>query len=90
MDGSARLWVNAEGLSPESSLRVELLDELERPLPGYSGDASATLQQSGLRVPVSWNGKSQIAGVQQSFKIKVGFEGRLSGAISFYALYVGK
>ena len=88
IDRSARIWINAEGLGPNSQLRVELLDRLERPLSGYSGDASAVVQTSGLRVPVSWKGKDRITHLGEAFKIKVSFEGQLNGAISFYALYV--
>jgi hypothetical protein len=90
LDGPARVWVNAEGLGPDSSLRLELLDLSEKPLSGFSGDRAAVVQQSGLRVPVSWSGRNELVGLQQPFKIKAAFEGASRGAIAFYALYVGK
>ena len=34
----AKLWVNAKGVSADSTLKLELLDDLERPLAGYSGE----------------------------------------------------
>ena len=88
IDRPARIWMNAEGLGPNSQLRVELLDRFERLLSGYSGDDAALVEQSGLRVPVSWKGKDRISYLREPFKIKVSFEGQLNGAISFYALYV--
>jgi len=86
--GPVKLWVNAEGLSPQSSLRVELLDMTERPVPGYSGEHAAIVDQSGLRMPVIWKGRSQTTDLKSAFKIRVNFDGSLRGAISFYALYV--
>jgi hypothetical protein len=86
--GQGRLWINADGLSPDARLRVELLDELENPLPGYSGDNAGTLQQSGLRAKVSWKTNEQIPDLQIPFKIKVSFEGERAGSIKFYSLYV--
>ena len=87
IDLPARLWINADGLSPDGKLWVELLDELERPLAGFSGDDAAILQQSGLRIPVSWKGKERIPDTGAPFKIRVTFEGK---DIKFYALYVGE
>ena len=86
-DRKAKLWINAEGLSPRGRLRVELLDELERPLPAYSGDHAAILERSGFRERLSWKGKGQIE-TPQRFRIKVSFEGPQREAIKFYALYV--
>lgn len=88
--GPVKLWVNADGLSPQSSLRVELLDMTERPVPGYSGEHAAIVDQSGLRMPVIWKGRSQTTDLKSAFKIRVNFEGSLRGAISFYALYVSE
>ena len=84
----ARLWVNAEGLGPRSTLRLELLDYLERPLCGYSGERAAILEKSGLRVPVSFGERNRIRDLSEPFKINVSFQGPESGSISFYALYV--
>ena len=87
--GPAKLWVNAEGVSNDSTLRLELLDELERPLAGYSGAEGAVLKESGLRVAVSWPGKEGITGWDKPFKIKVSFEGAGVKDIRVHALYVG-
>ena len=45
-------FVNAAGLSEESHLTVELLDQRFNPVPGYSGDDSIKITKSGLREPV--------------------------------------
>ena len=88
VSGPVRIALNADGLSPESSLRVELLDRFQRPLREYSGSNAAQIQQSGLRVPVRWKRGDQIGELPELFKIKVSFDGDLRGAIEFYALYV--
>jgi hypothetical protein len=86
--GPAKVWVNADGLGPESSLKVELLDQAEQPLPEYSGESAAHVSQSGLRAPVLWKTGDAIAEIKHGFKIKVTWEGDQTGAIEFYALYV--
>ena len=73
--GPVRLWVNAEGLGPDSRLRLELLDRAERPLPDYSGNRAAVVEKSGLRAPVSWADGSQIVLKGQPFKIRARLQG---------------
>ena len=85
----AKLWVNAKGVSADSTLKLELLDDLERPLAGYSGEKAAALRESGLRIPVSWPGKDGVQGMDEPFKIKVNSEGSNVESIRVYALYVG-
>ena len=87
--GEAKLWINAEGVSEDATLRLELYDALERPLAGFSGKEAAVLKESGLRVPVSWPGSNGIPRVEKPFKIKVDFEGAEAAGIRVYALYIG-
>ncbi len=84
-----RVWVNAKGVTSDSTLKLELLDELERPMAGYSGEGAAVLSESGLRIPVSWPGKEGIRGLAEPFKVKVSFEGAEVEGIHVYALYIG-
>ena len=84
------LAVNADGLSPEARLRIELLDALERPLPGYAGDQAAVVCESGLRTRVSWPGRDHNSNLDAPCKIKIAFEGQARQTIRFYALYVGE
>ncbi len=51
---TAALFVNVEGVSNSKPLRVELLDEREQPLPGYSGENAAKLTTGGTHVAVTW------------------------------------
>jgi hypothetical protein len=88
LDGSGKLWFNAQGLGPESFLKVELLDRFERPIAAYSGANSARVERSGLRVPVAWAGRDRIDGLREPFKIRVGFEGKERGSVELFALYV--
>ena len=67
VNGTAQAWVNAEGLSSDARLRVELLDEREKPLPGYSGDSSMLLERSGVRLPVTWKDHLTISSLQPPF-----------------------
>jgi hypothetical protein len=89
-DGPAKFWVNAQGLSADSNLRIELLDSLERPLPRYSGSRAAVIRESGLRTAVSWQGQNDISDLAGTFKIKISFEGPARGAIELFAIYVGR
>ena len=88
VNGAGRIWINGEGLSQDAGLRVELLDETERPLAEYSGESSTVLRQAGLRVPVFWKHKTQISGLRTAFRIRVRFEGEQRRAIKLYAVYV--
>ena len=84
-----RLWVNAEGVGPDSRLRIELLDAAERPLPAFSGAQAALLTHSGLKVPVGWTGGDAIGASATPFKVRVQLEGPERNAIRVYALYLG-
>ena len=83
-----QLWLNAEGLGEDALLRVELLDEQERPLPRFSGDKAATVRKSGFRTPVSWTGQATDADLPARFRLRVLFEGQHSERIRFYAAYL--
>ena len=82
-----RIWVNAEGLGPESWLEVELVDAAERPLPGSGGPVR--LGRSGLRVPVALPGGGPSPVPSGPFRIRLRFTGPERNAIRLYALYVG-
>ncbi|MFN0170602.1 MAG: hypothetical protein ACKV22_29625 [Bryobacteraceae bacterium] len=49
---SPRVYVNAEGLSEQSHVTVEVTDGQMRPLPGYSGSDAIPLTLGGLRRPL--------------------------------------
>jgi len=84
----SRLWANAGGLSSSAELKIELLDEGERPLPGYSGADAARVDRSGLDQPVRWGRRSVIPASPARFKIRVSYVGRNGRGINCYALYL--
>lgn len=88
-DGAIRLRVNADGLSPDTWLSIELLDARERPLPGYSGEDAARVDVPGLRQPVVWTKGDTMIGARGRFKVRVTFAGPRRGASRLYALYLG-
>ena len=50
----ARVYLNASGLGQYAGLRVNVLDNEFRPVPGYSGENSPLIRESGFRVPAAW------------------------------------
>lgn len=83
-----RFNVNADGLGAEAALRIELLDQNERPLPGWSGDDAGIVRQSGFQTPVLWNGKAAVRDLPDRIRIRVSFEGARNTDIRFSALYL--
>lgn len=81
-----RFFVNADGLGREAGLRVELLDAVERPLDGYSGEQAARVTQSGFQVPVEWT--SRLAPLPEKVCLHVVFEGRKRTGIRLSAIYI--
>lgn len=83
-----RILVNADGLGEEALLRIEILDELERPLPGYSGWTPAIVQKNGLQTPVEWKGSPPLSSLPDRIRFRVIFEGKRNTDIRFHALYL--
>ncbi len=86
--GTGRLVVNAEGLSPDASLRIELVDDLERPLPAYAGENAAIVRDSGVRSGVRWPRGGGVGPLERPFRVRVSFEGPRRDQIRLYAMYV--
>ena len=84
----ARLFINAEELSQQSSLKVEVLDERFRPVAGFSGDDCIPLKESGLRQSVAWQGKRSLENLDHPIRIKVSFQGVRPEDAEVYAVYV--
>lgn len=85
---SPQFYVNAEGLGKDATLRIELLDHLERPIPEFSGKNAAIINQSGFQTPISWNGKNKISNLPDRFRLHVIFEGAKNTNIRLSALYI--
>ena len=88
MPNGAALYLNADGLSESSQLRVEILDDRLRPLPEYSGEASVPLQKSGFRERVSWRGRDRLEGLNRPFRVRVNWQGRDQEEARLFAVYV--
>jgi hypothetical protein len=82
------LYINAEGLSQDARLVVELIDKLGTPIHGYSGADAAAVQQSGLRVRVAWPGRDVMNFPNPQFRVRIRFTGRAATRARFYAAYV--
>lgn len=89
LDKPARLYVNGEGISQASPLRVELVDESNRPIDEYAADNCLPVTESGVRQPVQWRGRGVIEDLaRRPFKIKVTLSGNGEDDQKVYALYI--
>ncbi|MCX6621334.1 MAG: hypothetical protein NTY38_09675, partial [Acidobacteria bacterium] len=84
--GPARLFVNAGGLGKNSQLRVSLLREGFRPIPGFSDGEGAIVGNSGLRLPVRWGSRDVLP--EGVFRVDIRFEGARPEDAGLYAVYV--
>lgn len=80
-----RFFVNAHGLGPDAVLRLELLDHLERPLPGYSGKNAALVTSGGFQAPVEWKSSAPLP---ERVRVHGVFEGAQRAAIRLSAIYL--
>jgi hypothetical protein len=81
-----RLSMNVSGVSRESPLTLELLDELDRPIPGYSGKDAAKVTRPGTRTEVAWPAQREQAGPKgRAFAVRAAFPDR--GDVRLYAIY---
>jgi hypothetical protein len=86
--GEAQIFVNASGLGAHSQLRISLVDEGFRPLPGYSGDDAAIIGASGLRTGISWGAGGKVASQLGVFRLQIEFEGIRGEDGCLHAVYV--
>ena len=76
-----RFFINADGLGAEAALRIELIDHLERPVPGRR----AVVRQNGFQTPVEWTEESKLP---ERVRLHVVFEGVRRADIRLSAIYV--
>ena len=79
--GKRSLFVNAAGLGSEGFLRVQALDELERPLEGFE----AEIRESGFQTPIRWKTTNALP---ERARLKIVFEGTKRTEIRLSAIYV--
>ena len=85
-----RIFLNAGGLSEESHLTVELLDQQFKPLPRYSGDDCIRVTKSGLREPAIWRSRQSLDELGHPFRIKVRWGGKRLEDAYVYTVYVSR
>ncbi|MBS0210116.1 MAG: hypothetical protein JSS27_14300 [Planctomycetes bacterium] len=84
---TSRLLMNVDGLSPEAPLKVELVDERDQPMTGWSGPDAAMLTNSGTQQEVIW-AKTKTASLPagKQLAIKVSFPENSQARL--YSLYL--
>ena len=83
-----RIYVNAEGLSADAWLKIELLDHRAVPLPEYSGERAARVTHSGFQTPIEWDGQHRISALPDRIRFRVTWMGADNQGIRFSALYL--
>jgi hypothetical protein len=89
LNGSGyKVFVNADGLSKDNYLKVEVSDQQFRVLPDYSSDDSVPITESGFRQPAEWVRQKTLGRSDQPIRVRVDFEGERPEDIRVYAVYV--
>jgi len=81
------IHVNAGGLADLNRLRVSVLDERFRPLPGYDASDCTSPTGSGSRQRVTWGPRVRVD-APGPIRLRVDFEGPLAEELKLYGLYV--
>ena len=84
LDRPSRLSVNLDQVSPEAPLQIALVDDAEKPLPGYTADLGA----AGLKAPVAWSSGSQTLPRRQSLSGSRPLGRSASTEAKLYAFYI--
>ena len=87
---TASVYVNAQGLSPQNSLTVEILNERMQPIPGYGRADCIPVAEEGLRTQVAWKGARYLEGIDSPVRVRINWEGERPGDVFLYAAYVAK
>lgn len=89
MDNTAQgqLFVNVAGVTADAPLTVELLDALDRPIPGYSGADTAKIKTPGTQQPITWPAHPDGRGPRDhEFSVRVSLPD--SDDVRLYATYI--
>jgi len=84
----ARVFVNADRLSDNNYLRVELLDKGFNRIKGFSGEDCVLVRESGLRQAIRWKGQDQLPAFDTPVRVRVNYEGLRLEDSRVYAVYV--
>ena len=86
----ASVYVNAQGLSPQNSLTVEILDERMQPIPRFGRADCIPVAEEGLRTQVAWKEARSLEGIDSPVRVRINWEGERPGDVFLYAAYVSK
>ncbi|MCI0633283.1 MAG: hypothetical protein L0206_05110, partial [Actinobacteria bacterium] len=91
LDGpDQKVFVNVDGLSEDASIKVEILDEQFRVLPGHSKADAIAITEDGLRQPAEWKTSKTIGASDRPIRVRVFLDGERPEDIRVYATYVAK
>lgn len=86
-NGTARVFLNVDGLGENNSIAVAVTDERFHPIQGLTtGDCEPV--ENGLRSPVLWRGNDVAKTGPEPVRLKISFEGLRVHDIMLYATYV--
>ncbi len=83
--GAAKVYANIDGVSAKAPFTVELLDEKDRPIAGFSGKDAVQVVEPGTRCRVAW-AKPLPGGRKLALRVTFPPE----GDARVYAIYVGE
>lgn len=67
------LFLNIDGVADDLPVTVELLDEFDQPLAGYSGENAARMTNCGVRQPITWPDSVPPLPVDRPFALRLNF-----------------
>jgi hypothetical protein len=88
LEGAGYVSLNASGLGEYSRLRIEVLDEAFRPVPGYSEASAAVVADGGFRVPVAWGTQAALPAQPGKLRLRIRFEGVRPEDAQLHAVYI--
>jgi hypothetical protein len=81
-----RIKLNISGLSEDAGVKVALLDEQFRPIPGYTAAECLGPSASGLRELVTWTKGAAVEAA--TFRVRIDFTGAEAAELRLYAVYI--
>ena len=85
---AARLLLNVDGITEQSGVSVEILDEKFNNVPGYNAESCLTLTESGFEQTVRWRDQESISHIAGPIRVRVNFTGLRPEDVRLYALYL--
>ena len=86
-----KVSLNVDGVSADTTAKVEMLTEQFKPIPGYSGEHAALVTEANLRQTVQWSshdGPGFSLEEPGRIRVKVTFEGSRPEDVKLYAIYI--